>query len=109
MRSLAGLAAAVLLTTLAACTTTTTDTSPPGGTPDARSSRNAEPADPDRRARLRLELASAYFSRGQSQTALDEVKQAIAVKPNMPEAYTLMGLILARLGDPRQAEDSFKR
>jgi Tfp pilus assembly protein PilF len=32
----------------------------------------------EKRARVRLELASAYFGRGQANTALDEVKQALA-------------------------------
>lgn len=75
--------------------------------------RDAKPGsdqpDPDRRARVRLELASAYFGRGQATTALDEVKLALAVKPDMPEALNLRGLILASMGDRKGAEDSFQR
>lgn len=69
----------------------------------------AEPADLDRRARVRLELASAYFGRGQSSTALDEVKQALAVRPDLPEAHNLRGLIYASLNEPELAEESFRR
>jgi len=63
----------------------------------------------DRLARVRLELASGYFSRGQNETALDEVKQAIAVRPDMAEAYSLRGLIYASMGELALAEQSFER
>lgn len=94
---------------LAACTTTTTTTSTPGNVAEGRTLRNPGDADPERRARARLDLASAYLSQGQPQTALDEVKLALAAKADMPEAYSLLGLIHGALGDPRQAEDSFRR
>jgi type IV pilus assembly protein PilF len=58
---------------------------------------------------VRLELAALYFSRGQSNTALDELKLALAANPDMPEAYGLSGLIHASLGDAVTAEQSFKR
>lgn len=65
--------------------------------------------DADRRARVRLELAAAYFSRGQTETALDEIKQALAVKPDFADAFNLRGLVYAGMGEPRLAEDSFRR
>jgi type IV pilus assembly protein PilF len=68
-----------------------------------------DPADPDRRARARLELAAAYFGRGQAETALQEVKLALAAKSDLPAAYNLQGLIYAALGDEQQAEDSYRR
>ncbi len=79
--------------------------------PEARDQRPATPDEPDngRRARVRLELASAYFSRGQSETALDELKQAIAADPNVAGAYNLRGLIYASLGDDAGAQESFRR
>ena len=61
-----------------------------------------------KRARVRMELASAYFSRGQMTTALDEVKLAIAADPTLPTAFNLRGLIYASLGDERLAEESFR-
>jgi type IV pilus assembly protein PilF len=62
-----------------------------------------------KRARARMELASAYFSRGQMTTALDEIKQAIVADPNYGQAFNLRGLIYANLGDNALAEESFKR
>jgi type IV pilus assembly protein PilF len=69
----------------------------------------SDQTDADRRSRVRLELASAYFGRGQMTTALDEVKLALLAKPDLPEAYNLRGLIYATLGEPRLAEESFQR
>ena len=37
-----------------------------------------------RRARIRMELASTYYAQGQFSTALDELKQAVAIDPAMP-------------------------
>lgn len=62
-----------------------------------------------RRARIRLELASAYFAEDKTSTALDEVKQALQADPNRAAAYNLRGLIYARLDEPTLAEDSFRR
>lgn len=69
----------------------------------------SEPADPERRASVRLELASAYFERGQAATALEEVNRALQAKPDLPEAYNLRGLIYASQGNAQQAEENFKR
>ncbi len=63
----------------------------------------------DRRAQVRLELASAYLGRGQAATALDEVKLALAARPEMPEAFNVRGLAYATLGEPKLAEESFLR
>lgn len=101
--------AAGALVLLAACTTTTTTTT---RTPDASDTPSANPNDPSevaRRARVRLELASAYFAQGQTTTALDEVKLALQANPNSAEAYNLRGLIYARLGEDAQADDSFRQ
>lgn len=98
---------------LTACSSTSTTT------PRSSSARPAEqpkaagpstdPVDVERRARVRLELASAYFSRGQTDTALDEVKLSIAAKPDLAEAYNLQGLIYAALNEDGLAEESFSR
>jgi type IV pilus assembly protein PilF len=65
--------------------------------------------DADRRASVRVELAAGYFGRGQYNTALDEIKQALAVKPDMREAINLRGLIYAAMGEQQLADESFKR
>ena len=107
--------ALVAVAWLAACTTTTTTTSGNAGSAagagsETRSTRGgSEAADAERRAKVRLELAGLYLARGQADTALDEVKQAIAAKPDMAEAYSLRGLIYGTLGEMKLADDSFRR
>ncbi len=97
-------AAFLLICSLAACV------SSPKPAPDGREARvNNEPADPERRARVRLELAGLYFGRGQNTTALDEIKLALAARPDMPEAYSLRGLVQAAMGDASLADESFQR
>jgi type IV pilus assembly protein PilF len=95
---------------LAGCKTTTTTTtsladmqnSPPmAATPDAEQAQ--------RRAQLRLQLATGYFENGQTEVALQEINQSLAADPNSAEAYSLRGLVYMRLDDPAQAEDSFRR
>jgi type IV pilus assembly protein PilF len=83
----------------------------PAGSPGSGQEIRTESdqTDTDRRARARFELATAYFSRGQMEVALDEVKQALAARPNMAEAYNLRGLIYSNLGEAGLAEESFRR
>jgi type IV pilus assembly protein PilF len=75
------------------------------------SDRVTESDEPEarRRARLRLELAVAYFDKGQTTDALDHLKQSIAADPGLFEAYNLRGLIYMRLNDIPLAEESFRR
>ena len=69
----------------------------------------SDQTDADRRSRTRLELASAYFGQGQTETALDEVKLALVANPNLAEAYNLRALIYAAMSQDSLAEDSFAR
>ena len=69
----------------------------------------SDQSEAERLARVRLELAGAYFGRGQNAVALDEVKLALAARPDLPEALNLRGLIYAAMGEPRLAEESFRR
>jgi len=96
----------LVLVGVAGCASTSGDG--PGG--DLRERATAsDQSDSERRARVRLELASAYFAQGQTDTALDELKLSIAANPNLSDAYNLRGLIYASLGDDALAEDSFRR
>lgn len=109
---LLGLCGALAL--LAGCTTTTSTTTVSAAADPAPARRAdvvtpSDEADAHRRARLRLELAASYFDQGQTNVALDEVKQALATDPGHAEAYNLRGLIFMRLGDPKQAEEGFRR
>jgi type IV pilus assembly protein PilF len=97
------LVASLLTSMLAACVTTGPDgtVQAPKAPPDA--------ADLERRAATRLELASLYFSRGQYDIALEEIKFALAARPDLGTAYNLRGLIQAAMGDDGAADDSFAR
>ena len=45
----------------------------------------------DAKVEMEAKIAAGYFSRGQYNTALDEVKQALILKPGMREAINLRG------------------
>lgn len=95
----------VLVMLLAACAS-------PGGAPgeDSRDRVTAsDQSDASKRARVRMELAGAYFGRGQLEDALDQVKMAIQADASLSEAFNLRGLIYASLGDDKLAEESFRR
>lgn len=92
---------------LAACQTTSTTIGPDGKPMPVDADR--KPADNAERARLRLELAASYFGRGQPTTALEEVNQALAIDPNLGDAYNLRGLIYSSTNDDVHAEESFRR
>ncbi|WP_341904589.1 type IV pilus biogenesis/stability protein PilW [Polaromonas sp. YR568] len=81
------------------------------GSSSAGADRMTESDEPEvrRRARLRLELAAGYFQQGQTDVALDEIKQALATDPTFGDAYNLRGLVYMRLNDVPLAEDSFRR
>ncbi len=104
----AGLATLLLtaLGGLSGCASTGED-----GASATRSDRVTESDEPEgrRRARIRLELAVGYFEQGQTNVALDEVKQAISIDPGLFEAYNLRGLVYMRLNDTKVAEESFRR
>ena len=91
----------------AGCTTQTTVTGSVGDGKDLVTA--SDESDASKRARLRMELASGYFGRGQMTTALDQVKLALQADPTLAEAHNLRGLIYANLGDDKLAEESFRR
>ena len=62
-----------------------------------------------RRARIRMELASTYYTQGQFSTALDELKQAIAIDPRLPAAHEMRALIYDAMGDAARADESFRQ
>ena len=76
-----------------------------------RSDVQTESDEPDvrRRARLRLELAAGYFEQGQTNVALDEIKQSLVTDPTFVDAHNLRGLVYMRLNNTPLAEDSFRR
>ncbi len=102
-----GFALRLLLTALLAALVGACASTPADSPREIRTA--SDQTDNDRRARVRMELASAYYSRGQLTTALDEVKLALVARPDLVEAYNLRGLIYAALGEPGLAEESFQR
>lgn len=88
---------------LAACAGTTA----PSGDREIRT--DSDQTDADRKAAIRLELAQGYFSRGQFNTALDELKLALQAKPDMRDAVNLRGLIYGAMGEHQLAEEAFRR
>jgi type IV pilus assembly protein PilF len=70
---------------------------------------NSDESPTHKRARVRLELAAAYYQQGKLRPALDEVKQSILADSSIPDAYNLRGLIYDALGDDDLAEASFRR
>jgi len=81
--------AGTLLMALGGCAS-----APPGDVGSARDimTESDEP-EARKRARIRMELAVGYFEQGQTNVALDELKQVIASDPTFPDAYNLRGLI----------------
>jgi type IV pilus assembly protein PilF len=77
--------------------------------PDADAGIDSDPSSADKRAAVRLELAGGYFSRGQFDTALSEIRQALAAKPDLGAAYNMRGLVYAAMGEDALAEESFDR
>jgi len=61
-----------------------------------------------KRARIRMELASTYFSQGQFTTALDELKQAEAIDPSLPDTHEMRALIYDAMGDAARAEANYR-
>ena len=85
----------------------------PVAAPGARGTKEvltqSDDSDARKRARIRLELASTYYAQGQLSTALDELKQAVAIDPTLTASHELRALIYDAMGETALAEASFKR
>jgi len=64
-------------------------------------------ADFKRRAAIRLQLASTYFSNRQFQFAVEESREALKLDPTLAAAHGLLGLIYLEIDERAQAEASF--
>ena len=105
----AAFAAVGLAVGLAGCVTTGGPVVRPHRGDDKDLATASDQTDADRLANTRMELAAAYFGRGQATDALDQVKMALQAKPDNPNAYSLRGLIYGALGDAEKADESFRR
>ncbi len=66
-------------------------------------------ADLQNRARIHTELGALYAGAGQSKTALEEFKEALAADPAYAPAHNQLGLVYMALGEDRLAQESFVR
>lgn len=100
---------------LAACVVGSVQLGGCAGVPSQTSSASSgdivtasDEGDTRKRARIRMELASTYYAQGQYTTALDELKQAVAIDPSMPAVHELRALIYDAMGESVRAEASYK-
>lgn len=70
---------------------------------------SSDQSDVQRRAQIRMQLAIGYFQQGQLAVALDEIKQAVQLDPNLADAHSVRALIYMEMGETALAEDNFQR
>lgn len=68
-----------------------------------------EPSTPRNRARIHTELATLYYSRGNMNVALEELRIAVAADPSYATAHGMFGLVYMELRENTLAEASFER
>ena len=98
-----GFAALALAALLAGCA------SGPGTSGQAELKTDSDLTALQRRAGIHLQLAVDYYQAGQLPTALDEIKQALAVTPDYADAYGVRALIYMGMGETALAGDNFVR
>lgn len=85
----------------------------PGGSSEAPSidsgTISGEVSDPRNRAKLRTELASLYYGRGNMAVALEELRAAAAADPSYPLTYSMFGLVYMELRENKLAQENFER
>ncbi len=60
-----------------------------------------------KRAAIRLQLAVDYYQQGQHKVALEEIRQALLVAPDLVDAYSVRALIFMDINDASRAEENF--
>ena len=82
---------------------------PPQAAPPAPAPVKAQEATPAQRARIKTELATGYYERGQMDIALEELGNAKALDPGYAKTYDIYGLVYAMLGERAKAEENFQQ
>jgi len=59
-------------------------------------------------AAVLAERAHLLYARGRYPEAFQQIRQAIAAKPNQPDDYLLLGSIFREAGHPQDARNSFR-
>ncbi len=81
----------------------------PGQSGTAELATSSDQSAGQKRAAIRLQLASGYYQQGQLDVALDEVKQALQADPELADGYGMRALIYMAMGQNALAEDNFLR
>lgn len=68
---------------------------------------SAEKLDLQKRASIRMQLAVGYYQQGQHKVALEEIRQALLIYPDMADAYAVRAVIFMDIGEKQLAEDNF--
>lgn len=61
------------------------------------------------RAKIRIELGTDYYKRGNYSVAIKELEQAKRIYPDLPDIYSVLGLIYMDIGKYKEAESNFLR
>ncbi len=99
----------LLAVALAGCAAPPPAGSPASGVQSTPLPDSSEESEQRRRARIRLELAATYYQQGNYAVALHELRQALAIEPDYPQALGMLGLVSMDLGDNARAEESFQK
>ncbi len=73
----------------------------------AENNPTAASVEQQKRAAIRLQLAVDYYQQRQYKVALEEIRQALLVSPDLVDAYSVRALIFMDLNDKQRAEDNF--
>lgn len=98
------LAVACMLTVLAGCSST----SPMGGSTRELKTASDQTA-AEKRAAIRMQLAIGYYQDAKYTIALDEIKQAIAIDPELADAYGVRALIYTAMNETTLADENYQR
>jgi type IV pilus assembly protein PilF len=63
----------------------------------------------EKRASIRLQLAIGYYQNANYEVALDEVKLALAARPDYSDAFSVRALIYTAMGEMALAEENHQR
>lgn len=63
----------------------------------------------ERRAAIRMQLAVSYYQDGKYEIALDEIKQTIAIEPDLADAYGVRALIYTKMNEVALADENYQR
>lgn len=56
-----------------------------------------------------MELGAGYYSRGEMQVAIEELRNSIKADPTYFQAYDMLALVYMSLGERKPAEENFQR